>query len=198
MFLAQAFFGNFSHYTHAFLSFRFLTSLLLLSFFLLFHACHILFPFVRHLVWNTHLVQGIPFSWVYIRWSLVYCFKLSRLQSLKASELITNYHCTRIQQLQLLGREVNWQQDHDKLWRQLEAEINLHRHKTVVRACRANISAAQNGMQVVAVTMRANGGIHVTCYGLETNLKHIFHLKITTHVYCTLTFRPRLIVTSIN
>lgn len=25
---------------------------------------------------------------------------------------------------------------HDKLWNQLEAEIHLHRHKTVIRACR--------------------------------------------------------------
>ena len=26
--------------------------------------------------------------------------------------------------------------EHDKLWNQLEAEIHLHRHKTVIRACR--------------------------------------------------------------
>lgn len=25
---------------------------------------------------------------------------------------------------------------HDKLWNQIEAEIHLHRHKTVIRACR--------------------------------------------------------------
>jgi hypothetical protein len=27
-------------------------------------------------------------------------------------------------------------EEHDKLWSQLEAEIHLHRHKTVIRACR--------------------------------------------------------------
>jgi len=27
-------------------------------------------------------------------------------------------------------------EEHDKLWNQLEAEIHLHRHKTVIRACR--------------------------------------------------------------
>ncbi|CAJ0568279.1 unnamed protein product, partial [Mesorhabditis spiculigera] len=26
--------------------------------------------------------------------------------------------------------------EHDRLWNQLEAEIHLHRHKTVIRACR--------------------------------------------------------------
>ena len=41
----------------------------------------------------------------------------------------------RIQQLQLLGREMRTDV-RDKLWRQLESEILLHRHKTVIRACR--------------------------------------------------------------
>lgn len=43
----------------------------------------------------------------------------------------------RIQQLQLLGREMRKDTRH-KLWRQLESEILLQRHKTVVRACRRN------------------------------------------------------------
>jgi len=43
----------------------------------------------------------------------------------------------RIQQIQLLGRDVK-DSDHDRLWNQLEAEIHLHRHKTVIRACRGN------------------------------------------------------------
>ncbi|XP_071955854.1 Golgi-associated PDZ and coiled-coil motif-containing protein-like isoform X2 [Antedon mediterranea] len=41
----------------------------------------------------------------------------------------------RIQQIQLLGRDLRGP-EHDKLWNQLEAEIHLHRHKTVIRACR--------------------------------------------------------------
>ncbi|KAH9525300.1 hypothetical protein Btru_001012, partial [Bulinus truncatus] len=40
-----------------------------------------------------------------------------------------------IQQIQLLGRDMRGA-EHDKLWNQLEAEIHLHRHKTVIRACR--------------------------------------------------------------
>ncbi|KAK6641836.1 hypothetical protein RUM44_013554 [Polyplax serrata] len=41
----------------------------------------------------------------------------------------------RIQQLQLLGKEMRTDV-RDRLWRQLESEILLHRHKTVIRACR--------------------------------------------------------------
>jgi len=41
----------------------------------------------------------------------------------------------RIQQIQLLGRNLRGS-THDNLWTQLEAEIHLHRHKSVIRACR--------------------------------------------------------------
>lgn len=41
----------------------------------------------------------------------------------------------RIQQIQLLGRDLRGP-NHENLWNQLEAEIHLHRHKTVIRACR--------------------------------------------------------------
>lgn len=45
-------------------------------------------------------------------------------------------HCYfRIQQIQLLGRDMRGS-EHDQLWNQIEAEIHLHRHKTVIRACR--------------------------------------------------------------
>lgn len=45
------------------------------------------------------------------------------------------YLSSRVQQIQLLGRDMKGPA-HDKLWNQLEAEIHLHRHKTVIRACR--------------------------------------------------------------
>lgn len=36
--------------------------------------------------------------------------------------------------------------EHDRLWNQLEAEIHLHRHKTVIRACRGRLkSGSVNG-----------------------------------------------------
>lgn len=44
----------------------------------------------------------------------------------------------RIQQIQLLGRDIKGR-DHDRLWNQLESEIHLHRHKTVIRACRGRL-----------------------------------------------------------
>ncbi|XP_013786292.1 Golgi-associated PDZ and coiled-coil motif-containing protein-like isoform X2 [Limulus polyphemus] len=44
----------------------------------------------------------------------------------------------RIQQIQLLGQDLG-RTDHNHLWNQLEAEIHLHRHKTVIRACRSQI-----------------------------------------------------------
>ncbi|XP_076337830.1 Golgi-associated PDZ and coiled-coil motif-containing protein-like isoform X2 [Tachypleus tridentatus] len=44
----------------------------------------------------------------------------------------------RIQQIQLLSQDLG-KTDHNHLWNQLEAEIHLHRHKTVIRACRSQI-----------------------------------------------------------
>ena len=53
----------------------------------------------------------------------------SSLQHLSSEDKI-NY--CRIQQIQLLGRDLKGA-EHDRLWNQLEAEIHLHRHKTVIR-----------------------------------------------------------------
>jgi len=47
----------------------------------------------------------------------------------------------RVQQLQLLIREKEMKLEPEmqqKLWNQLEAEINLHRHKTIIRECRSS------------------------------------------------------------
>jgi len=45
----------------------------------------------------------------------------------------------RIQQIQLLGRNIK-PPNFEKMWHQLEAEIHLHRHKTVIKACRGSKS----------------------------------------------------------
>lgn len=42
----------------------------------------------------------------------------------------------RIQQIQLFGKNLKPDQ-HELLWNQLEGEIHLHRHKTVIKACRS-------------------------------------------------------------
>ena len=41
----------------------------------------------------------------------------------------------RIQQIQLFGKNLK-QEEHERLWYQLESEIHLHRHKTIIKACR--------------------------------------------------------------
>lgn len=74
---------------------------------------------------------------------LKYCPKLCLVSLLEwciyndiNTSIKTTDKCTfRIQQIQLLGRDMKGA-EHDKLWNQLEAEIHLHRHKTVIRACR--------------------------------------------------------------
>jgi hypothetical protein len=53
--------------------------------------------------------------------------------------LYFKFNPCRIQQLQLLGREMQGDM-RDKLWRQLESEILLHRRKTVVRTYRNKVS----------------------------------------------------------
>lgn len=50
----------------------------------------------------------------------------------------------RIQQIQLLGRDLN-PNEHDRLWNQLESEIHLHRHKAVIRACRGRPGTGTGG-----------------------------------------------------
>ncbi|GLV41386.1 brachyenteron [Carabus blaptoides fortunei] len=64
----------------------------------------------------------------------------------------------RIQQLQLLGREMRGE-IRDKLWRQLESEILLQRHKTVVRACRrnSNYGSSGKGCPKPDITLNENG-----------------------------------------
>ena len=37
-----------------------------------------------------------------------------------------------------LGRDIRGD-EYEQVWNQLEAEIHLHRHKTVIRACRQNL-----------------------------------------------------------
>ena len=50
----------------------------------------------------------------------------------------------RIQQIQLLAKSDLRGIEHDRLWNQLEAEIHLHRHKTIVRACRTKSQYGQS------------------------------------------------------
>lgn len=62
--------------------------------------------------------------------------------------LFIHFLLNRIQQIQLLGRNLKTD-EHNMMWNQIESEIHLHRHKTVIRACRGrpganNKSSADN------------------------------------------------------
>ena len=61
----------------------------------------------------------------------------------------------RIQQIQLLGRDLRGS-EHDKLWNQLEAEIHLHRHKTVIRACRGR-GVSANAASAASASVAGSG-----------------------------------------
>merc|ERR1711935_125983 len=57
-----------------------------------------------------------------------------------ASKYLDKELAGRIQQIQLLGRDIRGE-EYEQVWNQLEAEIHLHRHKTVIRACRQNLAS---------------------------------------------------------
>jgi len=82
----------------------------------------------------------------------------------------------RIQQIQLLGREVK-PPNFDKMWHQLEAEIDLLRHKTVVKACRKTNSPQQNNL--VTNSMPACKGKSGAVRKLVINKKHTEGLGIS-------------------
>lgn len=55
----------------------------------------------------------------------------------------------RIQQIQLFGKNLK-PEEHERLWSQLEAEIHLQRHKTVIRACRSKrLKEKKNSMESI-------------------------------------------------
>jgi len=58
-----------------------------------------------------------------------------------ASKYLDKELAGRIQQIQLLAKSDLKGVEHDRLWNQIESEIHLHRHKTVVRACRGRNSS---------------------------------------------------------
>lgn len=80
----------------------------------------------------------------------------------------------RVQQIQLLGRDMKGPA-HDKLWNQLEAEIHLHRHKTVIRACRGRNDAKKplpSPADHVSIKLKANLILHLR-YNLHGNCKRL-------------------------
>jgi hypothetical protein len=81
----------------------------------------------------------------------------------------------RIQQIQLLAKSDLRGVEHDRLWNQLEAEIHLHRHKTVVKACRGRmtpnfqsvtqIPAGNRTTRIINIEKGANEGLGISITG---------------------------------
>ena len=78
----------------------------------------------------------------------------------------------RIQQIQLLAKSELRGEQHDRLWNQLEAEIHLHRHKTVVKACRGRVAplvtqlpTANRTVRVVNIEKADHEGLGISITG---------------------------------
>jgi hypothetical protein len=89
----------------------------------------------------------------------------------------------RIQQIQLLGRDIK-AADHERLWNQLEAKIHLHRHKTVIRACRGKRMSTKEKLPVPPnhdyQSLRRNQGIgDVRVVNLKKGMREGLGLSIT-------------------
>ena len=88
--------------------------------------------------------------------------------------------------------------EHDRLWNQLEAEIHLHRHKTVIRACRGNnIRRKQipvppghdiyslrkkqgvGDVRQVILQKEPNEGLGMSITGTKQNLNNCIHHSIS-------------------
>lgn len=69
----------------------------------------------------------------FILFGIIYFYKSANC--FHTSFILFPFLSPRIQQIQLINRDIKGP-EHDKVWNQLEAEIHLHRHKTVIRACR--------------------------------------------------------------
>ena len=57
-----------------------------------------------------------------------------------------------------LGRDIRGD-EYEQVWNQLEAEIHLHRHKTVIRACRQNLVLYLNYSASVQRLLKASKSI---------------------------------------
>jgi golgi-associated PDZ and coiled-coil motif-containing protein len=75
-----------------------------------------------------------------------------------ASKYLDKELAGRIQQIQLFGKNLKTE-EHERLWNQLEAEIHLHRHKTIIKACR---NKRLKQMNKIATAAAAEAAAHAT------------------------------------
>lgn len=102
--------------------------------------------------------------------------------------------CFRIQQLQLLGRSDMTGEARDRLWSQLEAEILVQRHKTVMRAVRRDQRApsptSTGIIRTVELHRRLDQGLGISimvnthcCYEISKPIT--FEILNYTHKRCS-------------
>ncbi|XP_034250302.1 uncharacterized protein LOC117650808 [Thrips palmi] len=94
----------------------------------------------------------------------------------------------RIQQLQLFGRDMKTD-IRNKLWRQLEAEILLQRHKTVVRACRIN-SSYQQQQRVTSHNNNINNTLNTINNNMSNNMTTLSAVIVNGDGEATATVEP--------
>ena len=82
-----------------------------------------------------------------------------------------------------LGRDIRGD-EYEQVWNQLEAEIHLHRHKTVIRACRQNLVSLFNYYRR---TISYNS-VHIRTYAFHSHV----NTQRTCTLWVTLTWFPNL------
>lgn len=121
--------------------------------------------------------------------SVILLNSLYSMHNEKLTEL-TLFAIWRVQQIQLLGRDMKGPA-HDKLWNQLEAEIHLHRHKTVIRACR--------GRNDLKRPMQAPPGhVGLLCYCFPLSLFLFSSIRSPFHFCILLVFKTLKSESGIN
>lgn len=83
----------------------------------------------------------------------------------------------RIQQIQLFGKNLK-AEEHERVWNQLEAEINLNRHKTVMKACRNKlaINNLNNNFRKTIYKQKQRDLNYLKANNLIGQIRHV-HLK---------------------
>lgn len=82
----------------------------------------------------------------------------------------------RIQQIQLFSKTLK-PDEHERLWNQLESEIYLHRHKTIIKACRGKRLLTQKSNKVESnLSKELSKG--------ELNTNHLINSEIQAEKEC--------------
>ncbi|CAK9295328.1 unnamed protein product [Gordionus sp. m RMFG-2023] len=88
---------------------------------------------------------------------------LNIIEELYDAKIATKYLCKelsgRVQQIQILRQNMDFF-ERDKLWKQLESEINLLRQKIIVKACRAKVGIKDDTIMAASDNCFNDSGIY--------------------------------------